>query len=355
MSTDAVPDEITHALAASDRHAYLEQRIFVLSPVGLIPTTIILFVLLSASFALAWSVSGRPGLSAADGRIYIGSMIRLALWFVLMLTTILAMQRYARVKDREALARYAAVLRGGWTSAALMAALTPHRAPLGWANAIGLLIGLGASWLFYVGNGSQNLLAYPAMLAWFTIATTILIMTFTRGVALTRAGTGSMRRIIEDELIIDLLRIDQLNVIGQSAARPALIWFTVSAVIFLLFVGGGLTIFTTALLFACAAMGIWVFVATMEQVHRRIHSTKRAELENVRTRIGALCDAAGHDASAAARLQGLLAYEARIAATPEWPFDQTTLVRVGASALILTVPWFGQAIAAYVVEHMGHI
>ena len=53
------------------------------------------------------------------------------------------------------------------------------------------------------------------------------------------------------------------------------------------------------------------------------------------------------------RLQGLLAYEARIQAVHEWPFDQTTLVRVLASAFILTVPWFGQAIVQYFVEHLG--
>jgi hypothetical protein len=37
------------------------------------------------------------------------------------------------------------------------------------------------------------------------------------------------------------------------------------------------------------------------------------------------------------------------------PFDQTILVRVGASALILTVPWFGQAIAGVMVEHLGQL
>ena len=39
----------------------------------------------------------------------------------------------------------------------------------------------------------------------------------------------------------------------------------------------------------------------------------------------------------------------------EWPFDQTTLVRVGASALILTVPWFGQAAAQYFVDHIANV
>ncbi len=52
---------------------------------------------------------------------------------------------------------------------------------------------------------------------------------------------------------------------------------------------------------------------------------------------------------------GSLAYEKRISDAPEWPFDQTTAVRVVASALILTVPWFGQAVAASLVDHFGHI
>ncbi len=59
------------------------------------------------------------------------------------------------------------------------------------------------------------------------------------------------------------------------------------------------------------------------------------------------------DDHAAQRLHGMLAYEKRISDAPEWPFDQSTLVRVGASALILTVPWFGQAIAQYAVEHLS--
>ena len=93
---------------------------------------------------------------------------------------------------------------------------------------------------------------------------------------------------------------------------------------------------------------------TMKPVHDKIRAAKAAELERVRNEIGAQRAAAASDAAAATRLQGLLAYEARIEAAPEWPFDQTTLVRVGASALILTVPWFGQAIAGYFIEHLAH-
>jgi hypothetical protein len=350
-----LPDDIARALAVSDRHAYVEQRIFVLSPFGIAPTALLIFAILAGTFAIAWEISGRPFLTSTDDQIYLGTMIKLGLWFSLMVTTVLAMQRYARFKDREELARYAAVLRGGWQSATIQAELTPGRTKLMPANIIGLLLGTGASYLLYAARGDENLLAYPALLIWFCVVTTGLIMTFTRGVALTRGGTANMRRTIANELVIDLLRVDKLSVVGRSAARPSLIWFTVSAVMLLLFIGGGITLFTGILLIACAAMGLWVFIATMEQVHRKIQAEKTAELERVRGEIDTVRARAASDADCATKLQGLLAYEKRIDDAQEWPFDQNTAVRVGASALILTVPWFGQAIAAYMIEHMGHV
>ncbi len=353
--SEAAPEDIAHALAASDRHAYVEQRIFVYSPFGTLATALLIFAVLAGSFAVAWEISGRPFLIATDTRVYVGTLIRLALWFCLILSTVLGMQRYVRVKDREDIGRYAAVLRGSWESAARISQLTPNNVSLVLANIAGLAIGLGASWFFFMSSRTESLLGYPALLAWFTVVATLLALSFARGVALTRAGGRNVRKTIEDELVIDLLRIDRLTVIGRSASRPALIWFAVSAVILVIFIGGGITPFTVTFLVVCAAMGIWVFVATMEHVHRRILSTKAAELEHLRGEIDALRARAADEADCSVRLQGLLAYEARIMAAPEWPFDQTTLVRVCASALILTVPWFGQAVAAYVVDHLSRI
>jgi len=348
--TDALPSEITAALAASDRRAYLEQQIFIRSPFGVWITSALIFALLMGLFALAWLVSGRPALVATDAHIYAGTIPRLAAWFSLMIAVILAMQRYSRIKDAEDLPRYAGLLRGGWD--AVRTDLTPRDVVLGPANVVGLLIGAVSSYLLYAARGRDNLLHYPAMFAWFALVTIALSMMFARGVAMTRGGTSSMRGTIEDKLIIDLLRIDRLSVIGRSAARPALIWFTVSAVILLLFAGGDITLFNIFLLLGCAAMGIWVFVSTMEHVHRRIQHAKAEALERVRGEIDTVRAHAAADPLAATKLHGLLAYEKRISDAQEWPFDQSTLVRVGASALILTIPWFGQAIAAVVVEHL---
>ncbi len=192
------------------------------------------------------------------------------------------------------------------------------------------------------------------VLVWFTVVNVLLITSFTRGVELSRTGSRASAQTIDEDLIVDLLRIDLLSVWGRFAARFSLIWFTVSAVSCLFFIDAGLNGFTLSMIATFLALGVWMFVRPMERVHRKIRAVKHAELERIRGQIDGLRDAAVSDASAATRLQGLLAYETRIAAAPEWPFDQTTLYRVCASALILTVPWFGQAIAAYVVDHMSH-
>jgi hypothetical protein len=191
--------------------------------------------------------------------------------------------------------------------------------------------------------------------AWFLIATIVLSALFARGVALTRAGNRATKRFIDSELEVDLLRVDQLTLVGRSAARTALIWFGVSAVLCLFFTSDGVTLFTVALVLGSVGMGVAIFVATMGHVHRRICDAKAHELERIRSRIETVRNEAHSSADAAQRLHGLIAYETRIAATPEWPFDQTTAVRVGASALIVTVPWFGQAVAGTLVERFGHL
>jgi len=348
--TEALPEDVAAAMAAADRRAYFEQRLFIRSPFGLWTTALLIFAVLMGLFALAWLASGRPALVASDPHVYAGTILRLAVWFALMITVILAMQRYARVKDAEDLPRYVPVLRGGWDS--VRTELAPRHVTLILPTAIGFVGGAAMSYLLFAARGRDNLLAYPAMLAWFAFVTTTLAMMAARGVALTRGGSRGMRATIEDKLIIDLLRIDRLSVIGRSATRPALIWFTVSAVILLLFIGGAFTPMNVLFLAGCAAMGTWVFVGTMAHVHRRIKHAKTEELERVRCEIDAVRAQAASDALAAAKLQGLLAYETRVSDAQEWPFDQSTLVRFGASALILTIPWFGQAIAAAVVEHL---
>src|SRR5262249_25262120 len=110
-----------------------------------------------------------------------------------------------------------------------------------------------------------------------------------------------------------------------------------------------------ALLVGCAGMGVTVFVGILTSVHSRIRAAKAAELEALRAEIAETRARLDDDQAAPPKLQALLAYENRIDEAPEWPFDQTILVRLGASSLILALPWFGQAVAQLVVENMGRM
>ncbi|MGN6147936.1 MAG: hypothetical protein ACTHPD_05295, partial [Rhizomicrobium sp.] len=332
----------------SDRNAYLEQRIFVLSPLGTFATAAVIFLLLMAWF-FASAASENVLLLSRDaaGNIQIESVLRMAFTLALMLCAALFIQRYTRIQERKDRPAFAAVLRPGTLEDRYLTGLTPPGVRLPAFTAIGVVLGIALSWPLF--GRAMLAVDHPpyATFLWFLVVNTLLITAFTRGVELSRAGSLSTARAIDNDLVVDLLRIDLLSVWGRSAARFALIWFTVSAVACLFFIGNGLNAFTIAMLATLLALGIWMFIRPMERVHHKIREAKAAELERVRHQIDQVRAAAVADANAATRLQGLLAYETRIVAAPEWPFDETTLFRVVASAFILTVPWFGQAVAQF--------
>lgn len=344
-------EQVQADLSASDRKAYFEQRVFVLSPFNTFVTATLLFLGVAGSFALIAGIEGLNIVTTAPDGMTIDNRARIAFILSLMLATVLGIQRHVRVRERGELALAATIYRDGLSTMRRIAALTPPNAHLGIASLAGLLLGGIISWLAFVRDPAFA--SHPLILCWFSIVVTLLTMSFTRGIELTRQGSKSGVAAIESDLVIDLLRIDRLSFLGRSAARFALIWFTIGAVSCLFFVSNGITKFTVSLIAVLLLIGALTFFGMMERVHRRILIAKQHELERVRTQIDFVRSEALADAGAAQRLQGLLAYEARIAAAPEWPFDQTTLVRLCASALILTLPWFGQAIAAYLIEHLG--
>ena len=349
---DSLPIEVSDELRRSDREAYFEQRIFVLSPFGTTSTAVLIFALFALSYLLLASASGMPIVSQTPSGIAVGHTTRLALILSLMMTVILWVQRVVRMRQRGDTLLVARVLRGGMAQAMEISKLSPMGARLVAASLIGAAAGVAFDYVLYFSPAVQ-LDAELGVRLWFSFITLLMVMTFVRGVELTRTGARSTVEIIENELVIDLLRIDELAVWGRSSARFALIWFVISAASCLLFVSSEITLFTVILLAGCVAMGIAAFMGLMVRIHRKIVRVKAVELERVRGEISVMCSLIATDADAAQRMQGLLAYEARIAAVREWPFDQTTVMRVAASAGILTVPWFGQALAAFIVEKLG--
>ncbi len=327
----------------ADLGAYAEQHLFVLSPFNLWITGALLYAVLIGAYGLAaadggvsWLVTTAKGPALADSA-------RVALILALILVAVLVVQRYARLKDIE---DAPAVTRGLIAGAVWRPYWQDTRRLRLW-GAFGMAA--GAAWTLF-------LLARPgvpwAVVAWFTVIDALLGGAFFRGLQLTRTGAGYVRSVIDKEMRIDLLRIDRLYPWGRSAARTALVWFTVSATCCLFFVGGGLTIAAIVAPIGAMLLGFWVFVGVLMAIHKKIRGAKAEELDHLRDEIDLARSGLMSDPSASSKLQGLLAYEARIDSAREWPFDQTILMRVGASALILTIPWFGAAIASLVVEHL---
>jgi hypothetical protein len=346
--SESLPFEIADELRSSDRSAYLEQAIFVYSPFGTHVTAVLIFSLFAVSYLLLAGIGGVPIVQDYA----LSHITRLALVLSLMMTVILWIQRFVRLRARADTILAARVLRGGLAQAKEIVKLTPSGAHLRQATLIGIVLGAAFDWFLYF-SASAQLAAPLGVKLWFSFITMVMVLTFVRGVELTRTGARATVEVMENDLVVDLLRVEELSVWGRNSARFALIWFVISAAACLLFVSSEITIFTLCLLIGCVAMGIAAFVGLMLRVHHKILHAKQAELERVRREIVLVCDRIAGDADAAARIQGLLAYEARIMAVREWPFDQTTLMRFVASAFILTVPWFGQAIAAFAVEHVA--
>ncbi|HUO91744.1 MAG TPA: hypothetical protein VMU22_02430 [Rhizomicrobium sp.] len=337
-----LPADIAQAPPGQDLR--LEQRIFDLSPVGTLPTAIAAFAILIGSFELAarltnYPLSAQLKLDAQEGGWP-------AVVLSLLLSVALGLQRYVRKKDLEDDPSLAEVL--PCTAAEYAADEKAEETALRWAGLIGGLIGCAGT--FFVVPLEVRIQHVPVFV-WFAVAMTLLGAMFARGIVMTRAGSRSFSRRVARHLKVDLMRVDELFVIGRRAARSALVWLSVAAIICLFFVGSHTPLFIIGMIVAAAGMAIWIFFRSLEEVHRKIRQAKRAELDHVRSQIAAAKTDAHHDHTAAAKLHGLIAYEARIAAVKEWPFDQWTLVRVSAYVLIPALPALAQSGFKYFVEH----
>ena len=319
-----------------------EQRIFELSPVGAFATSVAIFLILFGAFELCALATHYP---LADQLSFTPRQGAFPAAILSLLSAVaLGMQRYARLKDEEDRTALERVMEcpedGNRVPPATMRA----------ATAVGVLLGLIACLAIVPGDVRAD---HIPVYAWFACTMALVGALFVRGVVMTRVATRSSRDRIDRTLKVDLLRIDELAIIGRSASRAALIWLSVAAVICLFFVSGQATITVIATIVTSAAIGLWIFFRSLERVHRKIVAAKRAELDRIRHDIAAACVDAVHDPAAATRLHGLLAYETRISSVHEWPFDQFMLVRVGFYALIPAAPSIGQFALRYAATHFG--
>jgi hypothetical protein len=341
--TDVTAPAESHVLPGQNR---FEQWMFDRSPFGTLLTSILIFLFLAGALAGAMTLDHLPIFDPAGKVLGLSRSVWPALVLSLLIVVVLGTQRWVRSMDEDDAVAYRAIFH---YDADNYPEFLDSRAKIRLRNAniIGVVVGLVLVALF---SSYAEGLAHPFSAAWFVFVEVYVSLLTARGVVLSTRSSQMFDHSIKHDLAIDLLRIDQLNVIGRNRARTAFIWFAVAATICLFFVGDNMALSTFFTLAFSAGMGLWTFLRPMEGVHRRIRQAKEAELEKVRKSISTLREQASSQADAATRLQGLLAYEKRIEDVREWPFDQTTALRLSAYIFIPAIPWFGQAIVQYFVE-----
>ena len=151
---------------------------------------------------------------------------------------------------------------------------------------------------------------------------------------------------------IDLLNLDDVYAIGRSGLRGALVCFVGMSIGSLFFLGTGLGLWGVLSFFAIGlGIGLWVLLRPAREVRSLIHAVKREELAQVEPRVRqARDDALTGDVSTQGRLTDLLAYQDRVASTPEWPFDSSTVLRFGLYLLIPVGSMVGGALVERIVD-----
>jgi hypothetical protein len=328
-------------------HVSLEALLFRASPIGTAATSGLIFALAVGGFMLVSALAGYALVGAASVAL---DRIVPGLVSPLLLATALGLRRYVDVRQRAEAPAFAAILpKDTLVLAALLRPVSSAHtlAPSLAGAAAGAVVA-------FLSVPAALYRSFPAVYLWQSGLIVILCVLFARGVTLAARNGRHLKRIIEDGLRIELLHADRLAVIGRQSARNALVWLTFAAIVCLYFVGGDPGWPTLPILIVCMGIGLVIFLHPMNGVRHRIRAAKAAELDRVRDEIGEASRREAHDPAAAARLPGLIAYEARIHAVREWPFDQSTLLRFATYVLIPAIPWFGQAVASNVIQRLAH-
>ena len=102
-----------------------------------------------------------------------------------------------------------------------------------------------------------------------------------------------------------------------------------------------------AILAGTLAMATLSFLGPARPIRDRVRREKQLELAALRERIAAAKENALGRASGGpgpAELPGLLAYETRLEAVPEWPFDTGTQLRFAGVVVLVVGSWLGGAL-----------
>lgn len=150
---------------------------------------------------------------------------------------------------------------------------------------------------------------------------------------------------------VTLGEVAPLAPFARAGLRTALLWLLGTSLASLLLVDTDAPMLVISVLIVTSVIAGVSLLAPSRGVNERLREAKQRELAWLRPEIVRASGALRRgDGAGAATLPALLAWEARVASAPEWPFDASTWLRF---ALLLLVPlgsWLGGALAERFVE-----
>jgi hypothetical protein len=184
---------------------------------------------------------------------------------------------------------------------------------------------------------------------WALARNTLMFVLYAQTVYMDIEVARRLSRIGEQFARVDLLDLSPLRPLTRRGLRSVLLWVILTVLASILFLAPWSADPTAFFLVLLVAIAVAALLLPVWGAHRRIAAARRDELARVRAAIRAgretLLGPPG--AASAARtppLADLLAYEARIASAPTWPFDVSTLVRFGLYVALGLGSWLGAAL-----------
>ena len=311
---------------------------------------------LAVAIPYVLSALGLGGIEALAGRdpdASIEPLLRFNLIYaavIALLVTSLRIERVAIRRDVEALRALVVASEDEWRRWRTMLVAPLHRRIVAWA-ACGAALGIGITvighWLAPVRVGVWYG-HYVWMVALAMLLFGLLVVLAGWGIGRARAFREMGRRAR-----VDLLDPGTLAPFARAGLRVAAYWFLGTSIATLLVIDSGTWGIVAAVNSVTLAIGVFSLLLPSRGVHESLRAARARELRRVRGELDQLRArilTARSDAAEAARMQALLAWEARVVAMPVWPFDTPTVVRF---LLILLVPlgsWLGGALVERLVE-----
>ena len=341
-----------------------EMRLYRVSPLGPLLTTLALFVLVYGSFVLIAETTRQPSLFhvSATGGIVLVQVAWIALVLSLIFTAGTAFTEFSRrMWEAETDALVAALSPAGAGDARAFALGIPRS----WSRRYALMFfagavaGLAFNGMIILTSNFTFVTYLQSVGLWFILVSPVLYgIGFRAGIDLARES-AAIKQLIRDHLTIDLFHLDRLDVFGRIGLRAARSWLIMAGILLLflinpnrpdaLFDATQLWI-TVPVVAASIAGGVIVLTSALHPVHTKIRAAKQAELDRIHAEMARVRERAlAGDAEAASALAGLTDYEIWVNARPEWPVSAGVTTRFSLYVLIPVIPIIG----SYVFEKLA--